>query len=189
MKKILMLISAAAIIITSSSCQNTSKMDSIIRTENNSVNYETITASEVNPKESTTKIQAADSVISSDKIGNTEYDKVDIDLTLLNPQMMYAQVFEIVNNPDIYNGKVIKAQGNFSYFKNEKTGHEYFAVLISDITACCAQGIEFVLDGNYSYPIDYPPLDTEITITGVCDVYYEGINTFCQLLNAGYEIA
>ena len=37
----------------------------------------------------------------------------------------------------------VRAAGPFSYFKNPDTQNEYFAVLIADITACCAQGIEF----------------------------------------------
>ena len=60
----------------------------------------------------------------------------------------------------------------------------FFAVLISDATACCSQGIEFVLDGDYSYPDDYPLLGTNITVTGNFNYYKEGESTYCQLLNA-----
>ena len=111
----------------------------------------------------------------------------DVDLTQLNSSMVYAQVYDMVNNADSYMGKTVKAKGNFSYFKDDATGKEYFAVLISDATACCSQGIEFVLDGDYTYPKDYPALDTEITVTGTFNSYKEGGYTYVQLLNANIE--
>ncbi|SHM45814.1 hypothetical protein [Ruminococcus flavefaciens] len=111
----------------------------------------------------------------------------DVDLTELNSQMVYAQVYDMVANPDNYMGQKVRVRGNFSYFKDEQSGNEYFAVLISDATACCAQGIEFVLDGDYKYPDDYPSLDTMITVSGEFNYYKEGVNTYCQLLNAKIE--
>lgn len=108
----------------------------------------------------------------------------DVDLTELNSQMVYAQVYDMVSQPDNYMGQKIRAKGPFSYFKDEQTGKEYFAVLISDATACCSQGIEFVLDGEYKYPDDYPALNSEITVSGTFNYYKEGVNTYCQLLDA-----
>lgn len=111
----------------------------------------------------------------------------DVDLTQLNSSMVYAQVYDMINQPDTYKGKTVKAKGNFSYFKDEATGQEYFAILIKDATACCAQGIEFVLDGDYTYPNDYPALDSEVTITGKFNYYKEDGNTFVQLIDAKLE--
>lgn len=111
-----------------------------------------------------------------------------IDLTKLDGTMMYAQINDMINNPDSYNGKTIIAKGPFNYFKNE-SGNEYFAVLVSDTTACCVQGIEFRLKGDHEYPQDYPADKTEIIIKGICDIYEEGGGTYCQLLDAEYETA
>lgn len=58
------------------------------------------------------------------------------------------------------------------------------AAIISDATACCAQGIEFVWRGEHAYPSDYPPLDTEITVTGTFDTYFEDDYMYIQLLDA-----
>ena len=110
----------------------------------------------------------------------------DIDLTVLSSTMVYAQVYDMVYNGEKYLGMSVKAKGPFAYCQNEN-GEEFFAVIISDATACCAQGLEFVLDGDYKYPDDYPELGTEITITGVFNYYEENGNKFCQLLNATYE--
>ena len=111
----------------------------------------------------------------------------DVDLTELSASMVYAEVYDMVYNPDDYVGKTVRARGPFSYFKDEGTGNEYFAVLISDATACCSQGIEFVLDGDYTYPKDYPAVDTEITVNGVFNYYKENGFTYCQLTNAVLE--
>ena len=111
----------------------------------------------------------------------------DVDLTELNSQMVYAQVYDMVSNPDNYMGQKIRVKGPFSYFKDDQTGNEYFAVLISDATACCSQGIEFVLDGDHKYPDDYPALNSEITVSGTFNYYKEGVNLYCQLLDAKIE--
>lgn len=52
------------------------------------------------------------------------------------------------------------------------------------ITACCAQGMEFVLTDDYSYPNDYPREGDEITVTGVFDTYMEGDYMYCTLRDA-----
>ena len=114
-------------------------------------------------------------------------DGFDVDLTILNATMTYSQVYDMVTNPDLYLGKTVRARGNFAYTTNEEGG-EYFAVIIQDATACCGQGIEFVLKGEHSYPKDYPALDTEITVSGVFNTYKEGTYTYCQLLDAEMTI-
>ena len=55
--------------------------------------------------------------------------------------------------------------------------------------ACCAQGIEFVLAGDYAYPQDYPALDTEITVHGIFNTYEDDTGTYVQLKDAVLESA
>lgn len=109
---------------------------------------------------------------------------VDLDLTKLSGTVVYSQVYDMVSAPENYMGQRVKLDGNFSYYKDENTQQEYFAAIISDATACCAQGIEFVWKGNHAYPKDYPPLDTDITVTGTFDTYYEGEYMYVQLVDA-----
>ncbi|HRR76455.1 MAG TPA: hypothetical protein P5191_06540 [Ruminococcus sp.] len=118
---------------------------------------------------------------------DTSSGDIDIDLTKLDSNMVYAQVYDMVNNGDDYLGKTVKAKGPFSYFQ-ETDGREFFAVLISDATACCSQGIEFVLDGDHSYPADYPAIGTDITVVGKFNYYKEDYYTYCQLLDADMEV-
>ena len=112
---------------------------------------------------------------------------IDIDLTKLDSNMIYAQVYDMVYNGDNYLGKKVKVKGPFSYFK-EDDGREFFAVLVSDATACCSQGIEFVLAGEHKYPADYPAIGQTITVTGEFSYYKEDYAVYCQLLNAEMEV-
>ena len=92
--------------------------------------------------------------------------KIDLDLTKMSATMIYSTVFDMLIASEDYEGKNIKISGLFKVFENEEKGKRYFAVLVPDATACCQQGLEFVWLGNHSYPSDYPPEDSEITITG-----------------------
>ncbi len=86
--------------------------------------------------------------------------------------------------PEGYVGKSVKMKGQFAYYEDPETKNQYFACIIADATACCSQGLEFVLKGEYSYPNDYPKLGTEITVTGTFKTYQEDGATYCQLVDA-----
>jgi len=107
----------------------------------------------------------------------------DYDLTQLNANMMYGQIFDMTFNSEQYMNKSIRVTGYFSYYK-DGAGKEYFSVFIPDAAACCGQGIEFILDGDYTYPEDYPEIGEMITVTGIFSAYEEYGVTYCQLLNA-----
>jgi hypothetical protein len=93
----------------------------------------------------------------------------------------------MVYNGDNYFSKKVKVKGPFSYFK-EDDGREFFAVLVSDATACCSQGIEFVLKEESKYPDDYPKIGTDITVVGDFNYYKEDYNTYIQLTDAAMEV-
>lgn len=125
---------------------------------------------------------------------NSEYSKsalsgmngsYDVDLTMLNGNMVYAEVFNMMNSPFEYIGKTVRMKGAFSLYSSKE--RNYYACVIADAGACCSQGIEFVLEGEYEYPKDYPEPGSSITVSGVFDTYYEGENLYCQLINAHME--
>ena len=118
---------------------------------------------------------------------SNEAEGIDIDLTKLSSTMVYAEVFSMMTNAKEYVGKTIRMRGNFSYYHNKPTDTYYFACLIKDATACCAQGIEFVLGGDLQFPEDYPRPGDEITVTGVFEPYLENDYTFYHLTNAVYS--
>ena len=109
---------------------------------------------------------------------------LDVDLTTLSSTMVYSEVYNMMYEPDRYVGKRIKMDGQFAVYEDSNTGAVYTACIIMDATACCSQGLEFVLAGEKTYPDDYPELDSEITVTGTFQLYDENGATYCHLVDA-----
>lgn len=108
----------------------------------------------------------------------------DVDLTALSSTMVYSEVYNMMVTPEEYVGKTIKMSGSFATFINEEDGRYIFGCVITDATACCAQGIEFELSDDYKYPDDYPKDGDTICVTGTFDTYQEEQFTYCTLRNA-----
>lgn len=111
-------------------------------------------------------------------------DGIDIDLTSLSSTMVYSEVYNMMASPEDYLGKIVKMDGTFALYNDEATDKYYFACIIADATACCSQGIEFVLTDEYAYPDDYPEEGGKICVVGMFDTYQEGDYTYCTLRNA-----
>ncbi len=109
---------------------------------------------------------------------------IDVDLTKLSATLVYAEVYNMMCEPEKYIGKIVKMSGDFRSLHDEENDVYYFACIIKDATACCAQGIEFVLTDDYSYPDDYPEENGIVTVVGVFDTYWEGSDLYCTLRNA-----
>lgn len=133
---------------------------------------------DISAAEETTDIPASED--NTDIPASTEM----LDLTQFSSTMVYSEVYNIMVNPGDYMGRTIKMNGLFSVYEDDVTGQIYFACIIQDATACCAQGIEFILKGDYSYPEDYPAPGEEVTVTGEFETYYEGENLYCRLKDA-----
>ena len=120
----------------------------------------------------------------------TSADGVDVDLTVLSSTMVYSEVYNMLyNDPAHYLGKTVKAKGTFSIYQLVTDGvlqpdPVAYACIIADATACCAEGMEFVLEGDYTYPDDYPELGAEITVIGEFQSYEENGMTWYHLVNA-----
>ncbi len=115
---------------------------------------------------------------------NTPKSDVDVDLTELSSTMVYSEVYNMMYTPENYIGKTIRMSGTFVVYTNQDESQFYPAVLIADATACCSQGLEFVLEGNPSYPEGYPEMETKITVVGVFETYEEDGYLYCRLKNA-----
>ena len=112
----------------------------------------------------------------------TEEGSVEVDLTALSATMVYSEVYHMTSSPEEYMGKCVKMKGSLAYSKGKD--RYYCACLIKDATACCAQGIEFVLKDGRKFPDEYPPQGTAITVVGIFDTYTEGTRQYCQLIDA-----
>ena len=91
---------------------------------------------------------------------------VDVDLTKLNANMLYSAVFDMVENPAEYRGKMIKIRGTYFALHDPAKNEYHHSCVIWDATACCMQGMEFELADE-----NYPPNESEITLIGKFDVY------------------
>lgn len=109
---------------------------------------------------------------------------IDIDLTSFSSTMVYSEVYNMMVSPESYIGKTVKMEGAFASYHDEASDAYYFACIIADATACCSQGMEFVLTDDYTYPDDYPEEGGDICVVGVFDTYQEGDQTYCTLRNA-----
>ena len=117
-------------------------------------------------------------------------DGIDVDLTKFSSTMVYSEVYNMMYTPDDYIGKTVKMKGQFAIgyvYNTDGTPDEStarFACVIADATACCSQGLEFILTGEHTYPDDYPELGNEITVTGTFELYEEDGFQYCRLADA-----
>lgn len=115
---------------------------------------------------------------------------IDIDLTALSSTMVYSEVYNMMVTPENYIGKTVKMRGQLEIAQpldadgNPDPQRIYFSCVIADATACCAQGIEFVLAGEHKYPEDYPQPGAEITVSGTFRTYEEDGYIYGQLYDA-----
>lgn len=113
--------------------------------------------------------------------------EIDVDLTKMSSTVVYSEVYNMMYTPADYRGKAVKMKGQFNVYIDDITGNIYYLCLIADATACCQQGMEFVLRGDYQYPNDYPELGSEVTVAGIFQTYYEGEQLYCHLEDAVFQ--
>ena len=99
----------------------------------------------------------------------------DIDFTVLSSTVVYAEVYNMLSSPDDYLGKTVKISGTYTSNTYEDTGITYHFVIISDATACCAQGLEFIWSGAY------PEDGAAIEICGTYKTYLEDGCEYCYI--------
>ena len=104
----------------------------------------------------------------------------DVDLTQMSSTMVYASVYNMVSEPEKYKGKCVRMSGTFYNFYDEYTEENINACLIEDATACCQQGVEFVLKDPNGYPADLTP----ITVTGTFETYEKNGYVLCRVDHA-----
>ncbi len=107
-------------------------------------------------------------------------DGVDVDLTQMSATLVFAEVSNIMYMPDDYVGKIIRMTGMAVSSTDPETGITYHAVIIRDATACCASGLDYVLAEGQ----EYPPDETDVTVTGEFELYEENGLCYAQLRDA-----
>ena len=183
MKRIFCLLLAACMAVSLCACgkgrEKDAGNDTLSSNEEASASAESIPT----PKEQETPGES--------KPSHPSADKVDVDLTVLSSTMVYSEVYNMLYfYPEDYYGKTVKMTGQFNVYQwVDESGvvadmPVAYACIIADATACCAEGMEFVLEGDYTYPDDYPELGAEITVIGEFQSYEENGMTGYHLVNA-----
>ena len=109
---------------------------------------------------------------------------VDLDLSVVSGTVAYAQVCQLLSDYQAYEGKIIRMKGWYDVLQDTETGMIYFACIVQDATACCAEGIEFVWAGEHIFPDDFPVPGTGVTVTGRFESYREGDDLYVHLMDA-----
>ena len=105
--------------------------------------------------------------------------KVDLDLTNLNSTVCDAYLKQLQANKEQYRGIVVKAKGEYNYYKNQTTNKEYYNCVFA--STCCPNGLEFVLADPSKYPKEN---GGPITVIGQFDYYDENGIIYYNLVNA-----
>lgn len=92
-----------------------------------------------------------------------ECSGVDVDLTLLSGNMLYAAVYQMVNDPTAYAGKTVKLDGTYAVYATDDPAAPIHACIVRDAAGCCASGLEFRL----AAPQPYPPEGSQIMLFGI----------------------
>ncbi len=110
--------------------------------------------------------------------------KIDVDLTKVNTNMVYVQVFYMMQKPQDYNGQTIRLPGVCTIMKNRVTQQRTYNCNVLDGTGCCAKMIPFRLaDAKAAYPKS----GEAITVTGKFQIVTENDKTFGVLNDAVVE--
>ncbi len=118
---------------------------------------------------------------------NAPEASVDVDLSVMDSDMIYATVYQMMSDPEQYVGKTFRIEGKFYVTDDEMTKNQYYYCVIKDATECCAQGLEFVWgDGSHIYPDEYPTDGTEVIVDGTFELYMENDSRYCRLANADF---
>lgn len=157
--------------------KNKNSVDAVIQNEIDKSN-EKASASDVSEdtEENNSQEDTTEAKIQTDSID----PEVDIDISVMNSDMIYATVYQLVSAPEQYIGKRIKIKGNHYSQYYEETGLTYHFALIQDAAACCAQGLEFEMASG----LEYPNEEEEVVVVGTFETYEEQGLTYCTLKNS-----
>ena len=202
MIRYILIIIMMAIVVSFTGCGNVSGASNRIHVDSSGVNdvmqqemakedKKSQTSTDTNNETEAESNTDADNQPTTELSENADYTSkevdlknIDLDLTTYSSTMVYTEVYNMMLQPKEYKGKTVKIKGLFATYCEESTGVNYFACIVQDATACCSQGIEFSLSGDYTYPEDYPKEGEEITVVGVFDTYKEVNSEYIVLKNA-----
>ena len=71
--------------------------------------------------------------------------EVDVDLTQISETVRFAEIYNMIIDPETYEGKTVRMTGEFRKFPAMEEGSSsYYAIVVQDAGACCIQGLEVI---------------------------------------------
>ena len=104
------------------------------------------------PSDSSGEVTDADVVEVTQEAVDTEAEEhVDeIDLTMMSPTMLFAEVVNMTRTPKKYDGAMVTLRGGLMILAVDlETGVGSYSCYVEDATKCCQRGIGFTEDGYY----------------------------------------
>lgn len=114
-------------------------------------------------------------------------NKVDIDLSRLEGNIVFSEATDILSNADKYIGKTIRVKGYFSSSYDSHDDSRYYMILIGELPT--EKGFEFIWDeGSHRYPDEYPKEKAEIIIEGELKSYKSEDHQYCYIATDEIQI-
>lgn len=115
-----------------------------------------------------------------------------IDLTVMDSNMVYSTVYQMMADAPSYVGKKVRMKGSYYSSYDETTKQRYYFIIIQDAAACCQQGLEFIWDdGSHVFPDEYPEDGTEAVVEGTFETYKDNpddVYEYIHLVDASFEV-
>ena len=102
--------------------------------------------------------------------------KIDIDLSKMSKDMVYAAVFQFMCESESYEGKVIRIEGTYTSFDDEQDSSKIDYCVVTDALSCCWTGIEFELAPEYAELEEQLVEEKNIIVTGKFENYIRTVD-------------
>ena len=135
------------------------------------------------PSDSSGEVTDADVVEVTQEAVDTEAEEhVDeIDLTMMSPTMLFAEVVNMTRTPKKYDGAMVTLRGGLMILAVDlETGVGSYSCYVEDATKCCQRGIGFTIDR----PLEDTSIlveGSEVTIKGTFEIYEMGGRNFVRI--------
>ena len=135
------------------------------------------------PSDSSGEVTDADVVEVTQEAVDTEAEEhVDeIDLTMMSPTMLFAEVVNMTRTPKKYDGATVTLRGGLLILAVDlETGVGSYSCYVEDATKCCQRGIGFTIDR----PLEDTSIlveGSEVIIKGTFEIYEMGGRNFVRI--------
>ena len=135
------------------------------------------------PSDSSGEVTDADVVEVTQEAVDTEAEEhVDeIDLTMMSPTMLFAEVVNMTRTPKKYDGATVTLRGGLMLLAVDlETGVGSYSCYVADATKCCQRGIGFTIDR----PLEDTSIlveGSEVIIKGTFEIYEMGGRNFVRI--------